>query len=507
VFLSIMAVIVQVYTIMLRPILPCNFWSALALKILSAKSVKAFSAQNLKYATRAARRALNKPSKYDIVTFAPTAPEAAAATSTPAPTGVPATTDWKRAVVRIVAAGSFVEPSIGAQIQIGGGSGFIIDSSGIAVTNNHVVPSAGLLKVYIEGDDEPHDARLLGVSECSDLAVLQIEGEDFSTLPWYEGDVGVGVKVLAAGYPGGDTELSLTNGIVSRAKVNGDTEWASVESVFAHTAKILEGSSGGPLVTEDGQVIGVNYAGVNETDQNYAIGRDEARKIIETLRTKQDDGSIGINGVVVQGKMGDQEISGIWVRSVKSGSPADKARVKPGDLITTMETLPLGADGTMSIYCDFVRDRSTDTLSIQVLRFSGQTIRQLEGQINGRELAEEGQPIAVNPGPDAASTPAPQAAPPPASGDHLGMNRIGQDGNPTCVAVQILGIATDSWSVKANGIALPAAQFDSAGSASLCKLRASQELTFNIYDAQGGVVPGGEGVPARGGDVFEGTWQ
>lgn len=81
----------------------------------------------------------------------------------------------------------------------------------------------------------------------------------------------------------------------------------------------------------------------------------------------------------------DGQTSGVWVYSVQSGSPADKAGVRGGDIITAMEGLPLGTDGTVQDYCDILRSReSTDVMAIEVLRHATQEV--LEGQLNGREL-------------------------------------------------------------------------------------------------------------------------
>ncbi|MEA2057535.1 MAG: trypsin-like peptidase domain-containing protein, partial [Actinomycetota bacterium] len=91
----------------------------------------------------------------------------------------------RAAVVRIVGEGSFVDPEVGEVYnQSGTGSGFIIDPSGLAVTNNHVVTGAAFLRVYVEGEEEPRNAKVLGVSECSDLAVIDIDGDGFPYLDW-----------------------------------------------------------------------------------------------------------------------------------------------------------------------------------------------------------------------------------------------------------------------------------------------------------------------------------
>jgi len=99
----------------------------------------------------------------------------------------------------------------------------------------------------------------------------------------------------------------------------------------------------------------------------------------------------------------DGTLAGIWVSSIKSGSAADEAGLEAGDLITSLESLPLAADGTMSAYCDIIRTQGDEnTLAVEVLRFPTQEL--LEGQINGRAL------VVVSSGPVVND-------PPPASGD------------------------------------------------------------------------------------------
>jgi serine protease Do len=327
-------------------------------------------------------------------TPAPTSTRTATATPAPTPTPAPTATlenvvsaleDVERATIRIEAQGSFVEPGEGLQLNIpGSGSGFIVDESGIAVTNNHVVTGAALLQVYVGDEDMARNAKVLGVSECSDLAVIDIDGDGFPYLEWYDGAISVGLDVYAAGFPLGDPEFTLTRGIVSKERANGETNWASVDAVVEHDATINPGNSGGPLITSDGQVIGINYAGASQTNQYFAIARDEAIGILEQLRAGQDVTSIGVNGQAVNDGEG---ISGIWVASVESGSPADKAGVEGGDIITKFEGLVLATDGTMADYCDILRSHGpADTLGIEVLRLSTEEL--LEGQINGRELEQ-----------------------------------------------------------------------------------------------------------------------
>ncbi|WP_129671659.1 S1C family serine protease [Candidatus Chloroploca sp. Khr17] len=321
----------------------------------------------------------------EAATSEPPTSEPPIAEPTPEPArGLGSLSDAQQAVIQIEAQGTFVSPDEGMLFNVAGrGSGFIIDESGIAVTNNHVVTGAALLKIFVNGESRPRNARVLGVSECSDLAVIDIEGDGFAYLDWYDNDLQVGLDVFAAGYPLGDPEFTLTRGIISKARTDGETSWASVDNVLEHDATINPGNSGGPLLSNEGAVVGVNYAGRSDTNQYYAVSRDEALPLIEKLREGEDVTSIGINGEAFSNGVD----SGIWVWSVKSGSPADNAGVKPGDIITKLERLLLATDGTMTDYCDILRSRNpSDTLAIEILRSDTQQV--LEGQINGRELEE-----------------------------------------------------------------------------------------------------------------------
>lgn len=302
-------------------------------------------------------------------------------TEDPGPTAATSLEEVKGAVVRIVGTGTFADPSGGFQANVpGSGSGFVIDPSGLVVTNNHVVTGAALLEVYVAGEDTPRNARVLGVSECSDVAVIQMDAGEYDFVEWYGAPVTAGMEVFAAGFPLGDTEYTVLDGIVSKENASGETSWASVDAVIEHSADTLPGSSGGPIVTADGKVVAVNYAG-NELGQSFAIGLDVARPVVEQLATGADVDSIGVNGEAFV----DGDFSGIWVYSVESGSPADVAGVEAGDLLLSMEAIVLATDGTMADYCDILRSHTpTDTLAIEVYRAS--TDQVLEGQLNGQAL-------------------------------------------------------------------------------------------------------------------------
>jgi serine protease Do len=326
-----------------------------------------------------------------------TAPNATTDTQTTTDSAEPPTTERtdfdiaqvEQSVVKIAAQGTFVDPEVGEQRNAAGvGSGAIISEDGLVVTNNHVVTGAALLKVYVSGKSGPINARVLGVSECSDLAVIQLDGDGYVPLDYRTGDVRPGLEVYAAGFPASDAntieevDYTLTRGIVSSTTASGETSWASVDEVIEHDARIRGGNSGGPLLDEQGFIVGINYSGIDASDQNYAISATDAQRIIDELASGNDVDSIGINGQAVND---GASISGIWVASVDSGSPADTAGIEAGDIITRLEGLDVALDGTMSDYCDVLRTKGSDaTMSIEVLRFATEEV--YAGQINGKPL-------------------------------------------------------------------------------------------------------------------------
>ena len=142
--------------------------------------------------------------------------------------------------------GDFVLPDVGKQLdQAGEGTGFIIDGSGLAVTNNHVVAGAATLQVFVNGDDKPRNARVVGRSECDDLAVIDIAGEGYPFFVWSTAAVAPGDPVHAAGFAAGDTSFALTDGTVSSVSSLATT-WSATDDVIKHDAETAARRVGRP---------------------------------------------------------------------------------------------------------------------------------------------------------------------------------------------------------------------------------------------------------------------
>ncbi len=294
--------------------------------------------------------------------------------------------DAKGAVVQILVEGEIRDPEAGQTGFSGSGSGFLIDDQGTIVTNNHVVTGAGAMTVLVGGDkSNAIPAKVLGVSECSDLAVIKLSTPGkYPHLEWSTKTIQPPLEVYAAGFPLGDPEYTVTRGVVSKAKAQGDTNWASVAHVIEHDANIQPGNSGGALLDKDGGIVGVNYAGGDAgtgTSQYFAIANDLAEPTVELLR-KGDQESIGVNGRAFISE--DKSTGGVFVRGVAPGGPASKAGVKPGDVIMSLNGVAVDG-GTLGQYCKVLRSaRENAPITIRVLRLDQKQV--LEGELNGKPL-------------------------------------------------------------------------------------------------------------------------
>ena len=220
------------------------------------------------------------------------------------------------------------------------GSGFIIDETGIVITNNHVIKGAEDILVRVDGNKE-YKAKVLGGDPLSDVAVLKIESsEKFKPVKFGDSDnARIGDWVIAIGNPFG-LGGTVTSGIISAR--NRDIGMNRYEDFIQTDASINVGNSGGPLFDMNGDVIGINTAILGQSGSigiGFAIPSNSAKKVIDQLikfgETKR--GWLGVRIQIVTQEIANIEKldkpRGALVASVADNSPSDKAGIKAGDII------------------------------------------------------------------------------------------------------------------------------------------------------------------------------
>jgi serine protease Do len=221
--------------------------------------------------------------------------------------------------------------------MIGAGSGFILDPSGIIVTNNHVVGNADKITVVLTDGSELH-AHLLGTDELTDIAVIKVEaGHPLPFVGWGDSRaVQVGDWIMAAGNPFG-LGGSVTAGIVSAR--GRDIGAGPFDDFFQLDAPINPGNSGGPTFNMAGQVIALNTAIVSPTGGSVGIGfaipSEIASRIVDELLSKGrvDRGWLGVE---VDTDTASHRKSGAAIASVDHGGPAARAGMKAGDVVVSI---------------------------------------------------------------------------------------------------------------------------------------------------------------------------
>ncbi|MCW3004657.1 MAG: hypothetical protein JWQ20_3955 [Conexibacter sp.] len=238
------------------------------------------------------------------------------------------------------------DPFGGTQKSEATGSGFVIDSSGDILTNNHVIDGAGVVTVQF-ADKKTLRAKVVGKDPSTDLALLKVdpEGLNLKALPLGSSkDVHVGDPTIAIGNPFG-LDRTLTTGVVSalQRQIQAPNGFA-IKDVIQTDAAINPGNSGGPLIDAAGRVIGINSqieTGGNGSNGNVGIGFavpiDTAKQILDNLKNGKavERAYLGVTSLTIDGQLDALSLPvshGALVQSVEQGSPAEAAGLKAGDL-------------------------------------------------------------------------------------------------------------------------------------------------------------------------------
>lgn len=286
----------------------------------------------------------------------------------------------------------------GAVPTEGAGSGFLIDTDGHILTNNHVIDGASTIEVTFGGiDHTTYKASVLGADTRNDIALLKINLGSHKLVPLTLGDssgLQVGQRVLAIGNPFGQFSSTLTTGVVSAlGRTVQTSDRTFIDQAIQTDAAINRGNSGGPLLNSHGQVIGINSAIFSPTESEttvgigFAIPINTARRVAEDLITT---GHVQMAVLGIQGRALWPELAnalnlstnqGVLIEQVASNGPAAQAGIRGGsrtilaglqelriggDVLTAIDGTPVTNNSDLTILLN--RHRPGDTVTATIIR-------------------------------------------------------------------------------------------------------------------------------------------
>ncbi len=258
-----------------------------------------------------------------------------------------------------------------AQQVAGAGTGMIVTSDGLIMTNRHVVDDATASYTVVTNAGKSYPAKIVSIDTANDVAFVRISASGLPTVSLGDSSaMKVGQRVVAIGNALGQFQNTVTDGIVSglsRGLTAGDSSGIGgsseqLQDLFQTDAAINPGNSGGPLVNLDGQVIGINTAVAGEGAQNigFAIPVNDVKPLLESVKTtgKIVRAYLGVRYVALDSDTATANnlpvSEGAWVQAsdaadpgVVAGSPADKAGIKEGDIITKVGGDKLSATNSL----------------------------------------------------------------------------------------------------------------------------------------------------------------
>jgi serine protease Do len=279
------------------------------------------------------------------------------------------------------------------EVVTGEGSGFFVSPDGYAVTNNHVVENSKSVQVTTD-DGTIYTAKVVGTDPKTDLALIKVEGKkDFAYVKFAEQKPRIGDWVLAVGNPFG-LGGTVTAGIVS---AQGRDIGAGPYDYIQIDAPINKGNSGGPAFDTNGNVIGVNTAIYSPSGGSVGIGfdvpADTAKMVVAQLK---DKGSVtrGWMGVQIQSvtpsiaeSLGMKKVEGAIVDEPQTGSPAAKAGMEAGDVITAINGNPVKDSRDLARKVGMMAPNSSVKFDIQ-RKGEAKTITLTLGQMPGEQQAK-----------------------------------------------------------------------------------------------------------------------
>jgi serine protease Do len=279
------------------------------------------------------------------------------------------------------------------------GSGVIVTNDGYILTNNHVVEKADTVKVSLP-DRREFTAKVVGTDPHTDIAVLKIEARNLPVVPIGNARPAVGDLALAIGNPFGIGQ-TVTMGIVS-ATGRGGLNIEQYEDFIQTDAAINPGNSGGALVNTNGDLIGINTAilagnGGGNQGIGFAIPVAMAREVMDQI-VKTGKVVRGYMGAQIQDVTPDlarafklQTPNGAVLTNIESGTPAERAGLQPGDVVTAVNGEPVADSNSLRLRISRTAPGTPVKLTVQ--RAEGpKEITVTLGQLPGNDKDDEGQP-------------------------------------------------------------------------------------------------------------------
>ncbi len=279
---------------------------------------------------------------------------------------------------------NFGTPSQGQQ-EVGAGTGFIISSDGMIMTNKHVVSTTGAEYTVVMNDGKKYSAKVLATDPFNDVAVVKIDATGLPTLTLGDSStVQIGQTVIAIGNALGEYQNTVTKGVVSglsRTVTAGDGSGQSetLQDIIQTDAAINSGNSGGPLLDLAGQVVGINTA-VNSSGQlvGFAIPINQVKNAIDSVK---ETGTIvrpylGVRYVIINSDVAEKnklsvDYGALVVRgtdqtefAVIPGSPADKAGIVENDII--LEVNGQKIDENHALASELQKYKVGDTVTLKI---------------------------------------------------------------------------------------------------------------------------------------------
>ena len=282
-----------------------------------------------------------------------------------------------------------------------GGTGTYINSDGYIVTNQHVSVGGSFYDIYpysmrdlitgkfinpITGNPvEPLEAKLIASSQCNDISLLKVDSDiEVNYLEWYGKDFSPGLEVYTLGYPAiADGNIAVTTGVVSFLNSDGDTDWtAPGRNTFAHTAPIYGGNSGGPVVSSEGKIVGINNMSVpgdrvGDFELSSAINNDFVKNLIENYLIKGIDyQDLGMESRATDiwyflDEYDSRDFTLHFIEVLQPNGIAYNSGLKVNDLLIEVNNQRIGEFELSTQLCDILKEwEESENNSIDYLAYS-----------------------------------------------------------------------------------------------------------------------------------------